>query len=361
MKYGYYEMTRYFKFMNSMDTSKSNSTCYFKKLKTDDLNLPAFRYDNGDISLYTGNELVEAQSWDSTAIIFSKNSWSKKIEKESYRFNFFLPLTNEKYPIVQHDSDFSTKSNFFKLVGEENLKNDTCYHIQVNALYNDDISENLRTIKIEYNYWIKKSDFLPIQYSIVYTNVLKNDTTFQYEKNVLTKYDLNIFNDKNVFSLTSIPQFYKLRDYIPTNSSLLLPNDTIAPNWELLSIKNKKINLHGLKGKIVLLDFFTKSCYPCMLALPGLETLHEKYKKKGLKVIGIDIFDKKEDGIVTFLLKHNITYTILLGGKDVGISYNVSGIPTVYLIDKNGKIIFSIVGYEKGQEKKLERLIELNL
>ena len=71
----------------------------------------------------------------------------------------------------------------------------------------------------------------------------------------------------------------------------------------------------GLKGKLVLIDFFTKSCYPCMLALLGLQALHKKYKSKGLNVIGINIYDKKEDGIIPFLSKRGITYPVLLGGK----------------------------------------------
>jgi len=358
---GYYEMTRYCKFMDSKDTSESNSTCYFKKLKNDDLDLSAFRYDFGDISFYNGNELVNIQSFDSTAIIFSKELWAKKIERESRRFSFFTPFTNGKYPTIQHDSDFNNKRFFFKLIGEEYLKNDTCYHVQVNTFYDEVISSNMRTIEIDYNYWIKKSDLIPIQYSIVYTNVLQNDTTYQFEKNVLTKYEINNLKNENLFALNSIPDFYKLKDYTPTNAPALLPKDTVAPDWELLSLKDEKINLLDLKGKLVLVDFFAKSCYPCMLALPGLQALHEKYKRKGLRVIGINIYDKKEDGIIGFISKHGITYPVLLGGKDVGVNYNVSSIPTVYLIDKNGKILFSFDGYEKKQEQILEDIIKQNL
>ena len=358
---GYYEMTKYFKFMDSKDTSKSYTSCYFKKLKNDDLNLPAYRIDYGGIAFYNGNELVDATSYDSTAIIFSKGLWAKRIEKESRRFSFFIPLTNEKYSIIQHDSDFNDKRYIFKLVGEEKLQNDICYHINVNILYKEEISENIRNTETNYNYWIKKSDFTPIQYSIVYKMVLQNDTTYQYEKNVLNKYELNNLKDESFFSLKSIPDYYKLKDYTPAKAIPLLQNATTAPNFELLSLDDKKINLMDLKGKLVLIDFFTKSCYPCMLALPGLQALHKKYKSKGLKVIGINIYDKKQDGIIPFLSKHGITYPVLLGGKDVGVNYNVSGIPTVYLIDKNGKIIFSFDGYEKKKEQELENIIRLNL
>lgn len=358
---GYYEMTRYFKLMNSRDTSKSNTTCYFDKLKNDDLNLSAFRYDDGDISIYNGNELVSGRIYDSTAIIFSKSLWPEPLERDARRFSFFTPFTNIKYPTIQHDADFNDKHFFFKLIGEEKIENDFCYHVQVNTFYDNEVSEDMRTIAIKYDYWIKKSEFLPIQYSIIYTTVLQKDTAYQYEKNIVTKYEINNLKDKNLFALKSFPDYYKLKDYVPANAPLLLPKNTVAPNWELLSLQDEKINLKNLKGKLVLLDFFTKSCYPCMLSMPGLQALHEKYKKKGLKIIGINIFDKKEDGIIDFISKHGITYTVLLGGKDVGVNYNVSGIPTVYLIDKNGKIIYSIDGYEKKQELVLEDIIKLNL
>ncbi len=358
---GYYEMTKYRKFMSSKDTSKSYSSCYFKKLKNDDLNLPAYRIDYGGIAFYNGNELVDASSYDSTAIIFSKELWAKRIEKESRRFSFFVPFTNEKYSLIQHDSDFNDKRYIFKLVGEETLQDDICYHIQVNALYKTEISDNYRNIETNYNYWIKKSDYTPIQYSIVYTMVIQNDTTYQYEKNVLTKYELNNLKEENLFSLTSIPDYYKFKDYTPAKAIPLLQNATTAPNFELLSLDDKKINLERFKGQLVLVDFFTKSCYPCMLALPGLQALHEKYKSKGLKVIGINIYDKKEDGIIPFLSKRRITYPVLLGGRDVGENYSISVIPTIYLIDKNGKIIFSFDGYEKKKEQELEDIIKLNL
>lgn len=358
---GYYEMTRYFKFMDSKDTSKSKSTCYFKKLENGDLLLPAFRYDNGELYIYTGNELIETQPWDSTAIILTKNLWSKKIERESRRFNFFEPITNKKYPLIQHDSDFIDSKYSFELMGEEIVENVNCYKLNVSANYENVNSENMKTIRIDYNYWVNKSDFMPIQYSIIYTNVFHNDTSYQYERNILNKYETNSLKDDNKFALNSIPTFYKLKDYIPTSAPKLLSIDTIAPNWELLSLKNKKINLKDLRGHLVMIDFFTKSCYPCMLALPGLQSLHEKYKSKGVKVIGVNIYDKKEDGIIQFLAKHNITYTVLLGGKKVGEDYNVSGIPTVYLVGKNGRIIFAVDGYEKGQEETLEKIIKLHL
>ena len=82
---------------------------------------------------------------------------------------------------------------------------------------------------------------------------------------------------------------------------------------------------------------------------------------KNIRIIGIDPYDKKEDDIAAFLAKRGVTYTVLLGGKDAAKDYHVSGYPTMYLIDKTGKIIFTQVGYGKDVEDTLDEIIKNNL
>jgi thiol-disulfide isomerase/thioredoxin len=347
--------------MSAKDTSYGTSNCFFQKLKDDDLNLSAFHYsDGGNILIYTGSDLATVHTWDSTAVIMSKELWAQKIKYNSLTFECYAPLINKKYPIVYHDSLFTDKNFVFKFIGEEMVNDNTCYHIQVNDIRKDD-SEDMKTIRIEYHYWINKADSIPLQYSIEMDNVMSNDTMHQYEKNVLKKYELNNLQDKNIVTLNSIPPYYKITDYAPAQSTSLLPEKTVAPIWELQSLDGEKINLNNLKGQLVLMDFFYKSCYPCMLAIPGLQSLHEKYRNKGLKIIGIDIHDTKESGIAGFLSKRGVTYPVVLGGKDASEQYHISALPTIYLIDKKGKIIFSRTGYEKGFEETLEQIIRKNL
>ena len=106
-----------------------------------------------------------------------------------------------------------------------------------------------------------------------------------------------------------------------------------------------------------MLDFFYKGCGPCMLSLPALEKLHEKYKDKGFALIGIDTYDKKGDGIEEFLIKRGVTYPILLGGHDVSKEYHVYAAPTMFFIDKDGKIITTQVGYGEKLDDELEKII----
>ena len=196
-----------------------------------------------------------------------------------------------------------------------------------------------------------------MQYSAAYDMYMDQDTMYQYEKVVLDTYELGHLKDPASLTLGSIPDFYKIKDYVPHKRPELLAKDSLAPLWELPSLTDDTISLSDMKGKLVLLDFFYKACYPCMLALPSLQALHEKYEDQGLRIIGVDPYDKIEDSIAPFLAKRGVTYLVLLEGKKVAIDYHVSAYPTMYLIDRNGKILFSQMGYGEETEKKLEKII----
>lgn len=364
---GYYEMDTYTKYMSGKDTLKTSLICYFKKLQNGSPYTSAFHtkhFWKGEYSgevLYTGDDLVRTNLYDSTATIMSKTLWANDIKDAIKGSTFCTPLTNWKNSLMPPEAAFNDRSHIFKFVGKEVINHSECYHIQMNRIPKTGSTEFAKTLREEYHYWIKKEDLLPIQYSSAFDVVMSNDTMYQYNKFIFTKYEINHLKDERMLTPASIPAYYKIKNYVPTVYPELLPKDTIAPNYTLRSITDEEISLTDFKGKLVLLDFFYKSCYPCMQALPVLQALHEKYKDKGLKVIGIDPFDKKEDDIAGFLSKRGVTYSILLGGENVAKDYHVSGYPTMYLIGKNGKIVFVQDGYSKDAEKVLEEIILQNL
>jgi thiol-disulfide isomerase/thioredoxin len=115
------------------------------------------------------------------------------------------------------------------------------------------------------------------------------------------------------------------------------------------------VSLADLKGKVVLLDFFYKSCAPCCAALPVLQSLHEKYKDKGFVMIGIDpIDDPEKDEMADFLAKRGITYTILFSERELSDTYRIAGYPTLYFLNREGKIAKMDIGFKKGKEEELE-------
>lgn len=364
---GYFEMTKRMKYMTGKDTAETAIKGSFKKVKGDTIytaifNFKLFRQNEftGDL-LYTGDNLVFSEQMDSTAVIMSRVTWAKEIKARLRNQKFYSPLISAKSTPLPNDSQYIDTSYIFQYIGEEIVNNNLCYHVQINQIAANDSTELMKQLRNELHFWINKTDSIPVQYSIAYDMVTNTDTMFQYELNSLTKYETGQVLDEKQFNLSAISDYYKVKDFVPYKNIPLLPKDTLAPNWELISTDNKKVSLNDLKGSLVLVDFFYKSCYPCMLALPGLQALSEKYQSQGLSVIGIDPFDTKDDDIVSFLKKRGITYTVLLGGKDVAKDYRVSAYPTLYLIDRNGKIIYVQNGYSKDLEKILEDSIKENL
>jgi thiol-disulfide isomerase/thioredoxin len=141
-----------------------------------------------------------------------------------------------------------------------------------------------------------------------------------------------------------------------------------AEHW----INSKALTLSALKGKAVIIDFWATWCSPCLKVIPILRKTFNQYKDKGLMVIGFtrvygsysdDIqskgkvsADEERTLIKEFIERHKITYPIAVAdGGAIFDAYNISFIPTMILIDKNGNIHDIELG--AGDERKLEAKI----
>lgn len=133
-----------------------------------------------------------------------------------------------------------------------------------------------------------------------------------------------------------------------------------APDFKLTSTGGKEFSLQDLKGKFVLLDFWASWCGPCRRDLPSVEKLHQEFHRKGLVVLGVDGREDSET-VRQFLALSKLSYPILLT-PDGGViqSYSVTALPTVVLIDADGKVVYYHVG--AGGDKALrEALAQLGL
>ncbi len=136
----------------------------------------------------------------------------------------------------------------------------------------------------------------------------------------------------------------------------------IAPDFKLEVLDDGSKSLKDYRGKVVLLDFWSINCPPCRRAVPHLVTMYEKYKGKGFVALGIS-FDRKElDGLKAFVEKYSVTYPILLGTMDVARAYGVRSIPSMFLLDRKGRVILHRIGFntEIGQEieKAVKKLVK---
>jgi len=120
----------------------------------------------------------------------------------------------------------------------------------------------------------------------------------------------------------------------------------------------KSFTLDGYKGKTVLIDFWASWCGPCRAAVPKLKELYAQYKSKGFDIVSISIDDSKAAWIKAMNEEKMPWLQLLSPDKEETMkTFLFSGIPTLYLIDKEGKIVFSFSGLsEEGIEKIKKQL-----
>ncbi len=132
----------------------------------------------------------------------------------------------------------------------------------------------------------------------------------------------------------------------------------LAPDFKLDVLDDGSKALKDYRGKVVLLDFWSIGCPPCRRAVPHLVSLYEKYKGKGFVALGIS-FDRKEiDQLKGFIEKYSVTYPILLGTMDVARAYGVRSIPSIFLLDKKGRIRLHMIGFNEQIGKEIEKKVE---
>jgi len=364
---GYYQMTRTMKYMSGADTTTNRRSTYFKKLPNDTLFGFAFNYrwisqeDTFYSRFYSGKELVYLDSKERKASITSVEKWAEHIYNIKHNMDFYDPITSKDHSPLPKVKDLHSPAYSYSFGRSAVIRNQPCHLVIMQESPDSIRNDMMKVLRWETQFWISDSDSLILQYATIYDMVIDNDTMSQFEQISLDSFIFNQPFDETVFSLDYIPADYQLKDYTETKEPEPLANESQAPGWKLVTLKEDSLALSDLRGKLVLVDFFYKSCFPCMKAIPALQSLHEKYHAKGLQVVGINPYDTKEDDLPTFLGKRGVTYPVLLGGKEVAAEYHVSGYPTLYLIDKEGQIIFCHIGYGENMEKEIEEVIQKHL
>ncbi|MFC4767313.1 thiol-disulfide oxidoreductase ResA [Effusibacillus consociatus] len=120
-----------------------------------------------------------------------------------------------------------------------------------------------------------------------------------------------------------------------------------APDFTLTDLNGKAVSLSDLKGKVVLLNFWGTWCEPCRKEMPALQAAYEKYKDKGLVILGVNIGESKVSA-KGFTDRYGVTFpNVLDTDRKVTLdSYKVKPIPTSFFIDRQGIVRHF---YDKGE------------
>ncbi|HHO59292.1 MAG TPA: TlpA family protein disulfide reductase [Thiotrichales bacterium] len=130
-----------------------------------------------------------------------------------------------------------------------------------------------------------------------------------------------------------------------------------APQFSLKDSAGKTVSLKKYRGKVVYVDFWASWCTPCKQSFPFMNELHERYGKKGLKIIGINLdADKKDADKFLKQVKADFTIAYDPSGKTAE-KYDLQVMPSSYLIDRNGRLVYLHRGFKAGDKREMEEKI----
>ena len=125
-----------------------------------------------------------------------------------------------------------------------------------------------------------------------------------------------------------------------------------------LTEPSRRLDLQGLRGSVVYVDFWASWCVPCRQSMPRLDALYRKYQDRGFRVVGVNKDVTTADAL-RFLQRVNVSFPLVADGDDaVARAFDVKAMPSGYLVDRKGVVRFVHRGFTAQTAAELPGEIE---
>jgi thiol-disulfide isomerase/thioredoxin len=131
-----------------------------------------------------------------------------------------------------------------------------------------------------------------------------------------------------------------------------------APDFSLERLGGSETSLSSLRGKVVFVNFWATWCGPCRIEMPSMERLYNQIPKDRFEILAVDLRESP-DIVAEFVNELGLTFPILLDSQGrTGAIYGVRGIPTTFLVDKEGRLVGRLVGSREWDTDSFIDLLE---
>ncbi len=124
-----------------------------------------------------------------------------------------------------------------------------------------------------------------------------------------------------------------------------------APAWVLKDVDGREVKAGDYAGKVVVVDFWATWCPPCRKEIPEYVALQEKYRARGLVILGFSVDELPPADVKTFGKQFKVNYPLLMADGDTAEAFGgVEGLPTAFVIDRAGNIRHVKLGLANAAE-----------
>ena len=136
--------------------------------------------------------------------------------------------------------------------------------------------------------------------------------------------------------------------------------EIVALDFAAQSLDGKRVKLSDFRGKVVFLNFWATWCGPCKSEVKDIDKLHDTLKNEAFAVVAVDLREDKRI-VSAFMAREKLDFPVYLDPDgDIAALYGVSGIPTTYIVDPDGRVAGRAVGPRAwGSEESIELMRSL--
>ena len=150
------------------------------------------------------------------------------------------------------------------------------------------------------------------------------------------------------------------QEILPVMKRTVIKLGEPAPDFQLRDLNDRLVTLSGLRGKVVLLNFWATWCGPCRVEMPAMEQLYQTFSRKDFEILAVSTDAQGVAITRPFQQEHHLTFPILHDvDYRVGLTYGARSLPMTFMVDRQGIVRHQIFGARDWGASEAKQLVRM--